>query len=113
MFPFHPEDLDLDWYLKENFCKILDIIAKIRSSGNHFFKQKEFDTAVRKYRKAKKYISLLRESMGSTEDEEEAQIRAVEVPTCLNVAAVLLKQESRKTNPNLIHFRNTNNLLFF
>ena len=23
VFPYHPEDLDLDWYLKENFEKVL------------------------------------------------------------------------------------------
>ena len=50
-------------------------MCKIKNSGNHFFKAGESAKAVRKYKKALKYINLLRESMGSTEDEEEAKIR--------------------------------------
>ena len=46
---------------------------------------------MRKYKKAVKYISVLRDSMGSTNDEEEPKIRLVEVPICLNMAAVALK----------------------
>ena len=87
VFPFHPEDVDMDWYacrtssdmitlmiakiknyryLVENFPKVLDMVNKIKSSGNHHFKKKDLRTAARKYRKALKYINLLRESMGST-----------------------------------------------
>lgn len=91
VFPFHPEDLELDWYLQENFAPILDIIMKIKDAGNCFYKSGEAKKAERKYRKALKYISLLRDSMGSTEDEEEAKIRRVEVPCCLNIAAAALK----------------------
>ncbi len=53
-------------YLVENFEKVMDTVAKIKSSGNHFFKQQNLKTAIRKYRKALKYINLLRDSMGST-----------------------------------------------
>ena len=93
VFPFHPEDLELDWYLKENFPKILDIVTTIKSAGNHFYKLNESQRAVRKYRKSLKYISILRDSMGSTNDEEETKIRAVEVPCCLNIAAACLKSK--------------------
>ena len=41
--------------------------------------------------RAHKYVSHLRDSMGSTEDAEEEKIRAVEVPACLNMAAALLR----------------------
>lgn len=79
-FPRHPDDLDLDWNLQENFVKILDIIGKIKNAGNTFYKVKDTKNAVRKYKKAAKYIDHLRENMGGTEDEEEEQIRKVEVP---------------------------------
>jgi peptidyl-prolyl isomerase D len=91
VYPHHPEDLDLDWYLQANFDKLLEITTRIKSSGNHFYKAGDQIRAVRKYRKAIKYITLLREAMGSTEDEEEDKIRGVEVPCCLNIAAALLK----------------------
>ena len=44
-------------------------------------------TAARKYNKACRYLSSLRDAMGSTEDEEEDKIRVVEVPLILNIAA--------------------------
>jgi len=92
VYPFHPEDLDLDWYLVANFNPILSIVKDIKASGNHFFLRNEWPTASRKYAKALKYISLLRESMGSTDEEQEKAIRALEIPCCLNVAAVALKR---------------------
>ena len=95
VYPHHPGDLDLDWYLMSNFKKVLEIINNIKASGNHFYKAGDNRAAVKKYRKALKYISHLRDSMGSTEDVEEEQIRAVEVPACLNMAAALLRTTPR------------------
>lgn len=38
-FPFHPNDLEgVDWFLQENFSKVLEVITKIKSAGNHFYK---------------------------------------------------------------------------
>ena len=71
-FPEHPDDLeDVDWYLQENFDKVLDIITKIKNAGNHFYKEKNYQKAVKKYKKSCRYIEHLRTSMGSTEDDEE------------------------------------------
>lgn len=89
-FPHHPDDLDLDWNLQSNFTQILDIIGKIKNAGNTFYKVKDTKNAVRKYKKAAKYIDHLRQSMGGTEDEEEEEIRKVEVPIVLNMAAALI-----------------------
>ncbi len=91
VFPFHPEDVDMDWYLVENFDKVLAMVQKIKSSGNTFFKKQDNKTAMRKYRKALKYVDLLRESMGTTREDQEAKIRTLEVPCCLNVAAVSIR----------------------
>ena len=79
-------------YLMENFNQVLEIISKIKNSGNHFFKSSDFKSAARKYKKAQKFISHLRDCMGSSNDDEEMKIREIEVPICLNIAAVLLKQ---------------------
>jgi len=41
-FPYHPNDLpDVDWYLQENFDKVLDVITKIKNAGNFFYKGKK------------------------------------------------------------------------
>lgn len=66
VFPHHPEDVDLDWYAEENFDKIIDMVDKIKTSGNHFFKLENNASAGRKYRKALKYTRLLKESMGNS-----------------------------------------------
>jgi len=93
-FPDHPDDLaDVDWYLQENFDKVLEIITKIKNAGNQFYKEKNYQKAVVKYKKSCRYIEHLRTSMGSTEDGEEEQIRKVEVPCCLNIAAALIAEK--------------------
>ena len=40
-----------------------------------------------------RYIETLRENMGATNDGEENQIREVEVPCCLNIAAALIQKK--------------------
>ena len=45
---------------------------------NHFFRENKLADAERKYKKALKYMTVLRESMGSS--SEGAKIREVEVP---------------------------------
>jgi len=90
-YPHHPEDLDLDWYLQSNFPKILEIITNIKESGNIFYRAGDHVKATGKYKKCCKYIKLLRDTVGSTDDEEEKLVRAVEVPCVLNIAAVKLK----------------------
>ncbi len=53
-------------FLIENFEKALDMVEKIKSSGNHFFKIEKYTRAGRKYQKALKYINALRDAMGTT-----------------------------------------------
>jgi len=91
VYPHHPEDLDIDWYLQGNFSKILEIITNIKESGNHFYKEGSYAVATGKYKKCCKYITCLRDTVGSTDDDEEKLVRAVEVPCVLNIAAVKLR----------------------
>jgi peptidyl-prolyl isomerase D len=70
-YPHHPEDLELDWYLQSNFSRVLEIMTDIKESGNHYYRTGDHVTATRKYRKCCKYIKLLRDTMGQTDDEEE------------------------------------------
>ena len=96
-FPQHPGDYGDNedfWYLQDNFVKIVEIIAKIKNAGNHFYKAKDYKKATRKYKKACRYIEHLRTNMGSTEDDEEEAIRKVEVPILLNIAAVQIAEKN-------------------
>jgi hypothetical protein len=52
VYPHHPDDLDVNWFLKENFLTVLDIAKKIKSAGNTAYKEKDFPKALIKYRKA-------------------------------------------------------------
>lgn len=93
-FPYHPSDLPgVDWYLQENFDKVLDVITKIKNAGNSFYKERNYQKAVQKYKKSCRYIEHLRTCMGATEDSEEDQIRKVEVPCCLNIAAAKIAEK--------------------
>merc|ERR1711974_566077 len=69
----------------------MGIVTDIKESGNVYYKQGDHVTATRKYRKCCKYIKLLRDTVGSTDDDEEKLVRAVEVPCVLNIAAVKLR----------------------
>jgi len=89
--PHHPEDLDIDWFLQTNFEKILDILKDIKESGNIFYRKGDHKMATLKYKKCCKYITMLRDTVGSTDDEEEKRVREVEVPCVLNIAAVKLR----------------------
>ncbi len=50
-------------YAPRNFDNFLDMVDKIKSSGNHFFKLQDNKTAARKYRKTLKYLSVFKESL--------------------------------------------------
>lgn len=65
-FPFHPDDIDMDWYLVGNFERALGMADEIKSFGNSLFRVKNSVAARRKYRKALRYIHHLREAMGTT-----------------------------------------------
>jgi len=111
-FPYHPSDLPgVDWYLQENFDKVLEVITTIKNAGNSFYKEKNYQKAVQKYKKSCRYIEHLRTCMGATEDSEEGnkfqgkdknwmskfvkdQIRKVEVPCCLNIAAAKIAEKN-------------------
>ena len=58
-------------YLATNFSRILEIMTDIKESGNVYYKRGDHTAATRKYRKCCKYIKLLRDTMGQTDDDEE------------------------------------------
>ena len=74
-------------------------------------------TAARKYNKACRYLSSLRDTMGSTEDEEEEKIRAVEVPLKLNIAACHLAtknwDEAKTECEKVLEIQETNSKAIF
>jgi len=90
-YPHHPEDLEMDWDKAANFDAVLEIIRCIKESGNDFFKRGENGTAITKYKKCFKYITMLRDTIGRTDDHQETKIREIEAPCILNQAAVHLR----------------------
>jgi len=62
-------------------------------------------------------LSSLRDAMGTTEDDEEEKIRAVEIPLKLNIAACHLASknwdEAKKECENVIEVQESNSKAFF
>lgn len=58
-------------YLADNFSRVLEVIGDIKESGNIYYRKADHVTATRKYKKCCKYIKLLRDTMGQTDDDEE------------------------------------------
>ncbi|XP_046402904.1 peptidyl-prolyl cis-trans isomerase D-like [Ischnura elegans] len=92
-FPPWPEDLDT------NICDmdtelVFDIIDKIKSSGNHYFTDKNYVDAGRKYKKALRYLN----SFYSLNLSKSNLKRADEMfDTCmLNLSAVKLRLNQNK-----------------
>ena len=84
----------------------------------YFYSNNEFYlSAVRKYTKACRYLSSLRDAMGTTEDDEEEKIRAVEIPLKLNIAACHLASknwdEAKKECENVIEVQESNSKALF
>jgi hypothetical protein len=55
VFPNNPDDLEIDWFQQENFAVVLGMVTKIKNAGNSFFKAKDYERAVKKYKKACRY----------------------------------------------------------
>jgi len=90
-YPNAPEEFDLDFGLNKNLDQVMDIAKEIKDIGNKFFKEQDFAKALKKYKKALRYIEHLREALGSTDEDEEVKIRTVQVPISLNTSLMHLK----------------------
>jgi len=91
----------MDFGLNKNLDSVIDVAKEIKEIGNTFFKEKEFAKALKKYKKALRYIERLREELGSTEDDEEAKIRTVQVPITLNISLMHFKLKDYENASNM------------
>ena len=93
------------------------MVAYILDQTLEIYDNQFYIIAAKKYTKACRYLSHLRDAMGSTEDEEEEKIRAVEVPLKLNIAACHLatKQwdEAKHECENVLEIQETNSKAIF
>ncbi|XP_067663824.1 peptidyl-prolyl cis-trans isomerase D-like [Haliotis asinina] len=86
-----PIDAGLDFSLKDNKEKIIEIALDIKKIGNTLFKEQKFAKAKRKYRKALRYLHTMSNQMSLPEQEEEDIGRTHILPFFLNLAACNLK----------------------
>ena len=42
IYPRYPDDLDLNFFLKENFQKVLEVCTTIKDSGNTLYKSQDY-----------------------------------------------------------------------
>lgn len=93
IYPPWPEDMDEDLCSLET-AKIMEIISKIKNSGNHYFEIKNYVDAGRKYKKALRYLDCV----SSSESEESGRLnfRKIMHSCLLNLSAVKLKLSQNK-----------------
>lgn len=106
LLPDSPEESELDFDKSED---ILEAVEKIKAIGNDLFKAQKFDKALKKYRKAIRYIDHSDKGFQDTDsdddegekpeneekkkkrEETEAAFGKILLPCLLNSAAVKLK----------------------
>lgn len=96
VYPPWPEDWQRTG--KEAIHDYMDVVNKIKNSGNYHFSNKNYVESDRKYRKALRYINfstkLQMESVGP--DYDRSTLNNIKVISLLNLAAVKLKRNDYK-----------------
>ncbi|OAD61216.1 Peptidyl-prolyl cis-trans isomerase D, partial [Eufriesea mexicana] len=88
-----PEDWDYFTEVKEIDCNyVIEVIRKIKDSGNYYFLQKNYVDAERKYKKALRYYKWMIKTMDAPDSSSEL-IMNTKVTILLNFAAVKLKEK--------------------
>ncbi|XP_065131628.2 peptidyl-prolyl cis-trans isomerase D isoform X2 [Paramisgurnus dabryanus] len=91
VYPDFPEDSDVDF---KDTDKLLSVAEDIKNLGNDFFKAQEWQSAIRKYSKALRYL----ERHGNTKDDDneyddsvQKKLEPTALSCILNTAACKLK----------------------
>lgn len=91
VYPDFPEDSDVDF---KDTDKLLSVAEDIKNLGNDFFKAQEWQSAIRKYSKALRYL----ERHGNTKDDDneyddsvQKKLEPTTLSCILNTAACKLK----------------------
>lgn len=89
-----PEDWDYSRSIKELDCQYLTgVIKKIKDSGNHYFFQKNYVDADRKYKKALRYYNWMTKKT-NVPNSLNKSVASIQVAILLNRAAVNLKKKN-------------------
>lgn len=91
-----PEDWDYSKNIKrQDYKYIMDVIRKIKDSGNYYFLRKNYVDAGRKYKKALRYYKWMMKTVDVPDSSNESIVNT-KVTLLLNLAAVKLKQKSHR-----------------
>ncbi|XP_030624635.1 peptidyl-prolyl cis-trans isomerase D [Chanos chanos] len=110
--PDFPEDSDVDF---KDVDKVLAVAEDVKNIGNNFFKSQNWQSAVKKYSKALRYLEVC----GDTVDDESAQkkLEPTALSCILNTAACKLKmqlwQEAIDSCDEALELNNTNTKALF
>ncbi|XP_059371998.1 peptidyl-prolyl cis-trans isomerase D [Carassius carassius] len=85
-YPDFPEDSDVDF---KDTNKVLSVAEDVKNIGNNFFKAQNWQSAIKKYSKALRYL----ETCGNTLEDDSAQkkLEPTALSCILNTAACKLK----------------------
>ena len=71
----------------------MDVIKRIKNSGNCYFSRKNYVDAGRKYKKALRYYKWMITTVNVSESSNESML-SIKATLLLNLAAVKLKQKN-------------------
>ncbi|XP_076619620.1 cyclophilin 40 [Colletes latitarsis] len=91
-----PEDWDYSMDIKKlDYKYIMEVIRKIKVSGNNYFSQKNYVDAGKKYKKAIRYYNWMIKTVDIPDSSNES-VRNTRMALLLNLAAVKLKTKKHR-----------------
>ncbi|XP_043113195.1 peptidyl-prolyl cis-trans isomerase D [Puntigrus tetrazona] len=111
-YPDFPEDSDVDF---KDTNKVLAVAEDVKNIGNNFFKAQNWQSAIKKYSKALRYL----ETCGNVLDDDSAQkkLEPTALSCILNTAACKLKlklwQEAIESCDEALELNQTNTKALF
>ncbi|XP_076376321.1 cyclophilin 40 [Megalopta genalis] len=88
-----PDDWDYAIKSKESDHKyVMEVIQKIKDSGNYYFSKKNYVDAGRKYKKALRYYKWMTKTVDTSNSSDELMTN-IKIVILLNLAAVKLKKK--------------------
>ncbi|XP_031839608.1 cyclophilin 40 isoform X1 [Nomia melanderi] len=96
IFPAWPEDWDYATDTKElDYMYIIEVIKKIKDSGNYYFSKKNYVDAGRKYKKALRYYKWMTSTTIISNSSDDLMVNT-KLIILLNLAAVKLKEKKHR-----------------
>uniref|UniRef100_A0A8C1IV06 peptidylprolyl isomerase n=1 Tax=Cyprinus carpio TaxID=7962 RepID=A0A8C1IV06_CYPCA len=111
-YPDFPEDSDMDF---KDANKVLSVAEDVKNIGNNFFKPQNWQSAIKKYSKAFRYLEICSNTLD--DDSAQKKLEPTALSCILNTAACKLKlklwQEAIESCDEALELNQTNTKALF